>query len=131
MSVRVTTWVWENSPASGTELLILLALADQSDDDGLSWPSIAYIARKTRLHEDTVNRNLRSLVDRGEVTREERPGRSNLLRIVRTPPQVTGGSSSGGSTSGGSQASPFMTRGSAAIDPALAEDMRRNPHKYR
>jgi hypothetical protein len=106
VSVRVTTWVWENSPASGTELLILLALADQSDDDGLCWPSIAYIARKTRLHEDTVNRNLRSLIDRGEVSREERPGRSNLLRIIRTPLQETGGSSSGGFSSGGSSAPP-------------------------
>jgi hypothetical protein len=106
MSVRITTWIWENSPASGMELLILLALADQSDDDGLSWPSIAYIARKTRLHEDTVNRNLRSLIDRGEVSREERPGRSNLLRIVRTPPQATGGFSSGGFSSGGSSAPP-------------------------
>lgn len=99
MSVAVTSWVWKYSTASATELLVMLALADQADDDGMSWPSIAYLARKTRVHQDTVRRALRDLIRDGQISREERIGHSNVYRVLMqhppaicTPPQITGGS---------------------------------------
>ena len=51
-------WIWANSPASGNERLVLLALADAcSRDDGTGcWPSAATIARKANISDRTVRR---------------------------------------------------------------------------
>ncbi len=49
--------VWEHYPAGGGELLTALAYADHAHDDGSGIrPSIAYIAKKTRQSERTVQR---------------------------------------------------------------------------
>ena len=51
--------VWEHYPAGGGELLTALAYADHAHDDGTGIrPSIAYVARKTRQSERTVQRYL-------------------------------------------------------------------------
>jgi hypothetical protein len=58
MSIAVMNWVWVNSPTSGNERLVLLALADAcSRDDGAGcWPSAATIARKANVSDRTVRR---------------------------------------------------------------------------
>ena len=62
MSIKVMTWVWDNSPTAGTELLLLLAIADQADDRGTNaWPSLRSLARRTRLDPRTVQRVIRRL----------------------------------------------------------------------
>jgi hypothetical protein len=49
MSVRTLNRVWEASRQTGGALLVLLAIADFADDDGLAYPSISTLARKARL----------------------------------------------------------------------------------
>lgn len=44
MSIRIMTEIWEYSPSSGTELLMMLAIADHANDDRECWPSIARLA---------------------------------------------------------------------------------------
>ena len=39
MSVRVSSRVWESSAQSGGGLLMLLAIADFADDDGVAFPA--------------------------------------------------------------------------------------------
>jgi hypothetical protein len=58
VSIAVMNWVWANSPTSGNERLVLLALADAcSRDDGTGcWPSAATIARKANISARTVRR---------------------------------------------------------------------------
>jgi len=46
MSIKLSSWVWENSPLEGTSLLIHLALADGANDAGVTWPSVQTIATK-------------------------------------------------------------------------------------
>ncbi|GAA4851289.1 hypothetical protein GCM10025787_38080 [Saccharopolyspora rosea] len=76
MSLRVMNWVWENSPAKGTELLMLLAIADNAADDGTNaFPSVSTLARKTRLDQRTVQRVVRKLAAQGFLVVEERGGR--------------------------------------------------------
>jgi hypothetical protein len=50
MSIAVMNWVWANSPTSGNERLVLLALVGAcSRDDGTGcWASAATIARKAK-----------------------------------------------------------------------------------
>jgi hypothetical protein len=63
MSIKYLTQVWENSRATGTDLLVLLALADQANDSGWSYPSVAFLARKCRIDPRTTQRRIRSLED--------------------------------------------------------------------
>jgi hypothetical protein len=65
MSVRVMSRVWDYAPEDigGSELLVLLALADFAGDDGICWPSVKTIARKSRISERQVKRILHRLAD--------------------------------------------------------------------
>jgi thiol-disulfide isomerase/thioredoxin len=89
MSVRVMSWVWDYSPVGGNDRLMLLAIADNADDTGANaWPSIATLARKTRVDERTVQRIIRRLTDGGHLKVEATAGgrRSNRYTVVMTPP---------------------------------------------
>ena len=59
--------VWDQSQAEGGTLLVLLALADFSDHEGTSWPSIPVLAKKSRLSERQVQYALQSLRRMGEL----------------------------------------------------------------
>jgi hypothetical protein len=67
MSIRIINDVWTYSKASGTDLLVLLALADNANDEGECWPSMATIGRKCRVDTRTARRRIRSLEEIGEV----------------------------------------------------------------
>jgi hypothetical protein len=60
-------WVFEQSCARGSALLALLTLADRANDDGVCWPGIADIARRTKLSERYVKRVIRELEELGEI----------------------------------------------------------------
>lgn len=62
------TLVWEKSQHKGSELLLLLAIADNANDQGLAYPSIKTLARKTRLEPRHVKRLLRVLEQGRELT---------------------------------------------------------------
>lgn len=84
MSVRVMSKVWEQAPYSEGTLLVLLALADWSDDDGLCWPKISQIAKKARLTESGVKFCLKRLgIDRAIFVEQESegPGKPRKYRI--------------------------------------------------
>jgi len=66
MSARVTGMVFDRYPGSGGELLLALALADHAHDDGTRiFPSIAYLAKKTRQSERSVQYQLRRMETTG------------------------------------------------------------------
>ncbi|MCK4340736.1 MAG: helix-turn-helix domain-containing protein [Phycisphaerae bacterium] len=69
----MTNYVYDNSPVKGSALLVLLALADRADDRGICWPAISDVARRSRLGERATRKNVRKLVDVGEL-RIVRPG---------------------------------------------------------
>ncbi|WP_363320931.1 helix-turn-helix domain-containing protein [Ramlibacter sp.] len=84
MSIRVMTRVWEQSASSGTELLMLLAIADYADDQGRAFPSIPTLARKCRTGERNAMYLLKGLQERGELRAHRGAGRNgtNLYQIV-------------------------------------------------
>lgn len=88
MSVRTMARVWEGSRHGGSELLMLLALADFADDDGRAYPSISTLAAKCRTKPRYAMVLLDSLSASGElkVLKGQGPmgrgGRTNLYRIV-------------------------------------------------
>lgn len=80
-------WVWANSPTSGNERLVLLALADAcSRDDGTGcWPSAATIARKANISDRTVRRVVARLEADGQLLVHRgggRAGSTNSYTVV-------------------------------------------------
>jgi hypothetical protein len=71
-------WDMDFSPV---EKLVLLALADWANDDGVAWPSIVQLAKKTGCGERTVQRTLRQAEINGLLVRKEVTGKGCSYRI--------------------------------------------------
>lgn len=90
MSVRVMHEVWDRSQQSGSALLMLLAIADNANDECEAWPAVSTLAKKCRMTERNARMLLRQLVEAGELEIQEgagaqtRYGNTNLY-IIRTP----------------------------------------------
>ncbi len=82
MSIKVMTRVWELSRHKGSELLLMLALADWANDDGVCWPSIPTLARKVRMSERQVQRMVRDLVASHELYADTKKGRGHTTRYI-------------------------------------------------
>jgi hypothetical protein len=76
--------VWELSQHSGTELLMLLAIADFADDAGNAYPSVATLAGKCRMKPRNANYMLKALQESGElrVTMNGGPRGANRYRVM-------------------------------------------------
>ena len=69
----------------GSEALVLLALADQANDQGFCWPSQQKLAPKARQSVSTLRRSLRSLEKMGlltTITRSSTSGRRSNLYLL-------------------------------------------------
>lgn len=55
MSIKVMSEVWDYAPYTSTELLILMALADMSNDERKCWPSLTTLAKKGRTTVQNTN----------------------------------------------------------------------------
>ncbi len=80
-------WVFAESEVTGNDRLVLLAIADEADDDGTkAFPSIDRLAEKCRVPSRTVRRCLVRLeeVNALLVTRPEKHGRGhhNVYTVV-------------------------------------------------
>lgn len=67
MSMQAMTHVWTHSRQSGVQLLLLIALADQANDEGVCWPSLPRLAEKIRSSVRQTQRHLALLVESGEL----------------------------------------------------------------
>lgn len=70
MSVDVMSAVWKQSKATGTALLLLLAIADNANSEGKAYPSVKRLAQKIRTSERNVQLLLRRLEELGELAIE-------------------------------------------------------------
>jgi len=69
MSIRMMALVWEDkSVTSPIERLVLLALADYSNDEGQSWPSIPRVAERGLVTQRALYRVLARLKAAGKLT---------------------------------------------------------------
>jgi hypothetical protein len=82
MSIRVMAEMWNadlNPNLSGGLLLLALALADWCNDDGECYPSIAQLAKKTRVSEATVRNWLATLEESGVIAVLPNSGRASKV----------------------------------------------------
>lgn len=81
MSISRMTAVWQQSTHTGGNLLLLLALADNANEDGYCFPGIEDLCKRTRQSESTVIRRMLALEASGElvVSHSRRRGNSYLV----------------------------------------------------
>jgi hypothetical protein len=90
MSIKIMNAVWHLSRQKGTPLLLLIAIADNANDNGEAWPGIEYLARKIRMSERQTQRLVRDLEKTDELIMERGGGRGNVHRyfiLVGKPPE--------------------------------------------
>ncbi|WGY45054.1 helix-turn-helix domain-containing protein [Vibrio sp. ABG19] len=84
MSVKVMSYVWDIPLFKGSDKLVMLCLADHSDDRGLCWPSIDTIARKSGVSPTTVKATLKKLEAGGWIAKKNQFKKADTGRLVRS-----------------------------------------------
>lgn len=103
MSVETIALVLNHSKATGRAKLVLIGIANHQGDQG-SWPSIATLARYANASERSVKRDLKDLVDLGELRVEVNAApvggqyKTNLYWVTVEPSGVTDGANRGDSS---------------------------------
>jgi DNA-binding transcriptional ArsR family regulator len=72
MSIRALNWAWSQRTGGPASKVVLMKLADYSNDTGVAFPSVARIALQCEMSERTVQRHLRALEANRLLTSEER-----------------------------------------------------------
>jgi Helix-turn-helix domain len=84
MSIQLINAVWKCSKQKKSgALVVLLAVADYANPDGIAWPAVATLARKARMSKRNLQRWLSSLQRDGEleIFRNEGRGGVNIYKI--------------------------------------------------
>lgn len=82
MSIALMTCAWRLLGLTPTQKLVLLSLADNANDAGECYPSIAQIVQRTALSDRAVQKTIASLQSLGLLTRISRPGTSTLYMLT-------------------------------------------------
>lgn len=76
MSIAAYKRVWDHSQQLGTDKLLLLALAEFADDQGLCWPSVERLARMIGVADvDYAHKLIKKLIKSGEILHKRGGGR--------------------------------------------------------
>lgn len=124
MSVKISAKVWEWSQSEGTDRLVMLALSDFCDDDGVCYPGVARIAKKCRISERSVQRAFQSLTKLGELAIEQKAGiHTNGGATNRFILTLNGGVRLTGGVRGGDiHGTKVVTNGVKGGDTAMSPD---------
>lgn len=71
MSIKLMSLVWQTKLKGATKML-LLALADSANDEGVTWPSLNTLAKKCSISRREVCRSLRELIEIGVLSKQPR-----------------------------------------------------------
>lgn len=123
MSIRLMSDIWKSAKDVKSErLIVLLALADWANDEGLCWPKMETIAEKARTSKDGASRIVAWLEEEGYLTIERGTGRgNNSTYIVHTEP------SKGRCIKGDSK----LVKGDAETERAILNGIKGDPDESR
>lgn len=72
MSIRSILWALEQRVGSSPRKLVLIKLADNANDDGSCWPSMAYLAAHCEMTRKSIHTHIKALERDGFVEVERR-----------------------------------------------------------
>ena len=81
MSAKYTFWAWSVKVAKAPLKLALLQLADNANDDGVSWYSVPKMADRCDMSERALQGHIKELVSLGLLTVKDRPGTSSIYQL--------------------------------------------------
>lgn len=81
MSVEAMAWAFKQKINDAQTKLVLLALCDHADENGLCWPSQERLADKAACSLDTAQRRLQRLETLGFITVRRRRRQTSIYRI--------------------------------------------------
>jgi hypothetical protein len=67
MSIDAINWAWSQVDVSPSEKLILLSYADRASESMEAWPSKTRLSRDTCLSHNTIDKGLKSLIEKGKI----------------------------------------------------------------
>ncbi len=124
MSIHAMSTVWQRSTASGSTLLLLLALADHANDSGQCYPAIETLAAKTRMSERQTIRIIQAAEQLGELTTQRSANKANHYTLTPagqpiqpTSPQAANQPTSGKPLPRGDKMSPQTRAGVTSCHP--------------
>ena len=82
MSTKILSQAWDVQ-VSPSQKLVLISLADQANDDGLCWPSVGSISRRTGLKQRAIRAAIQFLETEHYLRVDRVPGRAS--NYVLTP----------------------------------------------
>ena len=81
MSAKYTFWAWGVKVKNAPLKLALLQLADNANDDGVSWYSVPKMASRCDMSERALQGHIKELVTAGLLSIKERPGTSRIYQL--------------------------------------------------
>jgi helix-turn-helix protein len=87
MSIRIMNHVWDTDCANCTRKLVMLALADNANDEGVCWPSITTIALKCSMSDRAVTKHVRELETDGLLSVERIAGSASKYYLTFATPE--------------------------------------------
>jgi hypothetical protein len=82
---------WDVTGLTHTQKIVLLSLADQSNDDGVCWPSASSTAKRVSLCERATRKAIAELESLGHLSRHFQTGKATYYKIhpcmICTPAQ--------------------------------------------
>ncbi|WP_080704632.1 helix-turn-helix domain-containing protein [Bordetella bronchiseptica] len=90
MSTIVMSACWPIQTKTPVQKAVLMSMADNANDEGVCWPSVAYIVMRTCAGERTVQDAIKWLIKHGAITASGRSGRSTVYTVTPAkfaPPQ--------------------------------------------
>ncbi|MEV0438985.1 hypothetical protein AB0I84_07825 [Streptomyces spectabilis] len=124
MSLDATDWVWNQSAARGTALVVLLAVADKAGADCTAYAGTAMLMQRTRAARSTVRGAVDALLESGELAVVEGalgPAGETVYRL----PHAVGHTREGAGIRPGSDSGPG--RKPAPGGPEIGPEEGRNP----
>lgn len=82
MSTVIMSACWPLQGMSAPQKAVLISLADNANDDGVCWPSVARISERTCLSERAVRNAIRWLEEVGILSSTQRYGRSTYYTVT-------------------------------------------------
>lgn len=90
MSMIIMSACWPLQGLTPAQKAVLISLADNANDEGVCWPSVAKIAERTCLSERAVQQAIKVLNECKALSIEARQGRSTMFTVTPAafaPPQ--------------------------------------------
>lgn len=81
MSAKYTFWAWEVDINKAPLKLALLQLANNANDDGVSWYSVPKMAKRCGMSERALQGHIKTLEEMGLLVVKDRPGTSRIYEL--------------------------------------------------